>query len=80
MNNYDHFKEAKIIADSLERQGLDELASIIRSSIDYGSTGSEILMQLQFHLKPIQLSPAIDLITKNQIKRIIFEIDKALNC
>ena len=49
----DYYAEAREIARCLERDGLVDDARALRNAIDSGSTGTEILMALRWHLQRI---------------------------
>jgi hypothetical protein len=75
----DYYADARDIAQSLDRQGLSSEAQSLRDAIDAGSTASEILMALRWHLERIDSGPLrMDLITRTQIHQLIAAIRSAL--
>jgi hypothetical protein len=58
MNTFDHYAAARNLINLLEAEGLKHEALILRSAMEEGSTGTEILMALRFHLtKILQVLP-----------------------
>lgn len=75
----DYYAEAREVARSLDQEGLKEEAQSLRDAIDSGSTGTEILMALRWHLQRIGntnalMSPAI----RAKIRGLAGSIDAAL--
>jgi hypothetical protein len=60
MNEYNHYTEAKSIADILVDVGFKEQATAIRNAIDEGYSGTEIFMQLRFYLSPFKSESKLD--------------------
>ena len=78
MNGYDHYMEAKSIADCLWEEGFGEQATMVRDAIDYGSTGTEIFMQLRFYLTPLRANTQVDETTRSRICVLVNKIEEAL--
>jgi hypothetical protein len=78
MNSYDHYSEAKSIADRIEAEGFIEQAESVRRAIDEGRSGTEIFMQLRFYLSPLQECAQIDASTQSRIAVLVGKIDEAL--
>lgn len=78
MNSYDHYAEAKSIADQIEAVGFAEEASAVRDAIDTGFSGTEIFMKLRFHLSPLQKNTKIDSAARSRIAVLVNKIDAAL--
>ncbi|MEO9130905.1 MAG: hypothetical protein ABI240_06820 [Sphingomonas sp.] len=78
MSGYDHYAEAKSIADKIEAAGFSVEAAAVRDAIDEGRSGTEIFMQLRFYLTPLQGNDAIDPATQSQIATLIDRINEAL--
>ena len=78
MSNYDHYAEAKSIADHIEADGFHDQAAAVRSAIDEGSSGTEIFMQLRFYLAPLQANVQIDPSTRSRIAMLISKINETL--
>jgi hypothetical protein len=53
MSNFDHYEAAQDLISCLEKDGFIEYASRLRSAMEDGATGTEILMGLRFHLSEI---------------------------
>ena len=53
MSNYDHYAAARDLTSSLEEEGYAADAAKLRSAIANGATGTEIFMELRFHLSEI---------------------------
>lgn len=79
MSNYDHYAEAKIIADRIEAAGFSDQAENIRHAIDDGRSGTEIFMQLRFYLEPLKADAEIDSETQSRISVLLDKINEALN-
>jgi hypothetical protein len=76
MIGFDHYKEARSIADEIEVDGFPDQAANVRAAIEDGRSGTEILMQLRYYLSPIQ--EAVDDQTRIRIKILIDKITEAL--
>jgi hypothetical protein len=76
----DYYTEASGIARSLEKHGLIIEAQALIDAIDAGSTATEILMALRWHLQRIDESnPAMGLETRCRIRDLRAAIGGALN-
>jgi len=60
MIGYDHYKEARSIADQIQVEGFPDEAANVRAAIEDGRSGTEIFMQLRFYLPPIQEEVRVD--------------------
>ncbi len=60
MNVYDIYKDARRIAQELTVRGISVWADRIEDAIASGSTGTEILMALQWNLQELQKSSIIE--------------------
>jgi hypothetical protein len=79
MNTYDHYAEAKNIADRMEGQGFLEPANEVRCAIvEGGTSATEIFMRLRFYLSPLQRDSRIDPATRAQISVLINKLNEAL--
>ena len=78
MSNYDHYDEAKSIADQIDTKGFSDQAAAVRNAIDEGRSGTEIFMQLRFYLEPLLEEGEIDASTKDQITTLVEKINEAL--
>lgn len=79
MSFFDHFAEAKLIVDELEKLGVHDPAQDIRRAIDDGVSGTEIFMQLRFHLLGLLNDPRVSDVTKVGIETLIKELNSALS-
>jgi hypothetical protein len=75
---YDHYMEARAIAETLQREGLASDAASIRRAIDTGVSGTEIFMQLRFLLAPLLAAPSVSQVTKARIRNLHLKLDEAL--
>jgi len=73
----DYYSEARRIAGLLRTEGLDADAANIEDTIEGGSTASEILMGIRFHLE--RAMHRASQTTSRQIVLLINEVNKALN-
>jgi hypothetical protein len=78
-NGYDQYKEARDIADEIERAGHPSEAEQIRDAIDNGRSGTEIFMQLRFYLQPFQHSTQLDGVTLDRLGVLLANINSALS-
>jgi hypothetical protein len=78
MSSYDHYDEAKSIADQIDAKGFSDQAAAVRNAIDEGRSGTEIFMQLRFYLEPLLDEGEIDVSTKDQIMTLVERINEAL--
>lgn len=78
MSNYDHYAEARSLADQIEAQGFADRAKDVRSSITCGRSGTEIFMQLRFYLTPLLESSAVTPSTRAQLAVLLEKINEAL--
>ena len=75
----DYYAEAGEIARCLERDGLARDAQNLRDAISDGSTGTEILMALRWHLQRIDKArPATSPETLGQIRSLAAAIGAVL--
>lgn len=72
----DYYSEARRIAGLLRAEGLAAEAQAIEETIDGGSTASEILMGIRFHLEKAMRRASQT--TSRQISTLITEVSKAL--
>lgn len=78
MDTYDHYDEAKRIAEQIERAGFKNQANQVRQAIAVGVSGTEIFMKIRFALEPLQNVSGIDLTTRIEIAKLIHKINEAL--
>lgn len=77
--SYDFYDEAENIAFELENQSHEPLASLLRKDVSEGSTSTEILMSLRYHIAPAATDASVALSTRKRIKNLIKQIDIALS-
>jgi hypothetical protein len=77
--NQDIYKESSHIADLLEREGLKSSAQEIRDAIDYGSTATEILMELRWRLRALRDTRMLeDELSRQRLRRLLLRLDVLL--
>jgi hypothetical protein len=76
--NFDHCMEAKELASLLTKEGIGEYSDKLVDSIEQGSTGTEILMALKWHIERILVLDSISDMSKQKAKRLLRELDKSL--
>ena len=80
MENFDHYKVAKELADELRKEKVDCFADGIIKAIEEGATGTEIFMALRWNienlLKTTDYSYSESI--KNKAKSLYEELNKAL--
>lgn len=78
MNAYDHYEEAKKVAEQLEAEGFPEQAKQVSDAMVDGKTGTEIFMILRFRLKPLLDVEGISEATKQRLQLLYSKVDEAL--
>ncbi|KCZ89068.1 hypothetical protein [Hyphomonas jannaschiana] len=78
MSTYDHYTEAKCIADQIEGAGFPEQAEQVRQAIENGVSGTEIFMQLRCYLSPLKNNDRIDQQVRHRVNLLVDKIDDAL--
>jgi hypothetical protein len=74
------YKESSHIADLLDRDGHKASAQEIRDAIDYGSTATEILMQLRWRLRTLRDSQTFkDDVSRKRVCRLLSQLDLVLD-
>ena len=76
--DYDHYREAKGIADQIEAEGFSSEAGEVRDAIDDGRSGTEIFMKLRFYLSPLIEDGRIDDLTRKRIAVLVDKLNEAL--
>ena len=75
----DIYSEAEIVIEALGRQGLGADGEALRDAIRAGSTSTEILMAMRWHLRHLSGSPhSVDDDTKRRIRSLLLELDRIL--
>lgn len=75
----DYYAEAREVARCLQQDGFTAEASTLEEAIDSGSTGTEILMALRWHLQRIdQSNISASLQTRQRIRALVIAVDNAL--
>ena len=75
----DYYTEARLIADAIGDQGHAEMATTLRDAVEYGSTATEILMALRYHLSELVASGVhVDPLTMARSRRLIAALDEEL--
>jgi hypothetical protein len=76
----DYYGEAQQIVSALKSEGLCSEAEAVRAVLEAGSTATEILMGVRWHLQQIlRANQTTDLTTKLRIRRLVEELDKVLS-
>jgi hypothetical protein len=73
-----YYDRARDIARELTRAGLADDALALEEAIDTGSTGTEIMMGLRWHLRRIDASHTLEPETRQRVGDLIAELDRAL--
>jgi hypothetical protein len=80
MVNFDHYKEARELAEELRKEKIEHFADRIIRAMEEGSTGTEIFMALRWNieqlLKTKELSYSKSI--KDKARCLYSELDKAL--
>jgi hypothetical protein len=75
----DYYTEARLIADAIGDQGHAEIATTLRDAVEYGSTATEILMALRYHLTELIASGTLaDPLTIARSRRLMAALDEEL--
>jgi len=78
MSNFDHYAAAQDLISRFEAEGNVEDASELRLAIQDGSTGTEILMALRFHLSEILRRVPLTGESRIRASRLLAELIDAL--
>jgi hypothetical protein len=78
MKRFDHYAATRDLISHLESDGYAADAAKLRSSMEDGATGTEILMALRFHLSEIVRLVPLDGESQIQASRLLVELNNAL--
>lgn len=78
MSNFDYYAAAQELISRLENEGHAADAAKLRSAIEDGSTGTEILMALRFHLAEIIRQTPLKGESQIKASRLLAELNDAL--
>lgn len=77
---FDFFQHAREVAAGLRAEGHAEIAEQIIFSMEAGSTGTEILMALRWHVEGfLQKKPLLSARMADQTERLIRQLNKSLD-
>ena len=75
----DYYARARSIAYTLEQEGFGSEAENVITAISYGTSGTELLMALRWHLRRVASSQsAIEPCTVAQINELCADLDMVL--
>ena len=75
----DYYTEARAVIDELFRDGFVLEATKIREAMETGSTASEILMAIRWHLQQFQkANNPVSFDTRRKIRELVAELNKVL--
>jgi hypothetical protein len=76
----DYYAVTNEIIVALEAEGLTSEATALRDVMEAGSTATEILMGIRWHLQKIDgANRTTNITTKRQIRELITELDRVLS-
>jgi hypothetical protein len=80
MVTYDHYKEARELAEQLREEKIGSFADKIIGAIEEGSTGTEIFMALRWNIKNLLKTKdyLLSITIRDKASRLYKELDKAL--
>jgi hypothetical protein len=78
MSNFDHYAEASNLIDHLSVDGHPIEAAILKSALEDGATGTEILMALRFHLSGIIRRVSLTGASQIIASRLLSELNEVL--
>ena len=78
MSNFDHYVAARDLISLLEKEGCATDAAKLRSAIEDGATGTEILMALRFHLSGIIRQVSLKGESQVRASTLLAELNDAL--
>jgi hypothetical protein len=78
MSNFDYYAVARSLITLLGVEGHLSEAKKLKSALEDGSTGTEILMALRFHLKGCIQRVSLTAESQTLALRLLSELDKAL--
>ncbi len=80
MVNFDHYKEAKELAEELRKEKIERYADGIMKAMEEGSTGTEIFMALRWNIENLLKTKdySYSKTIKDKANRLYKELGKAL--
>ena len=78
LSQFNHYEAAKKLADYLEINGHAVEAQRLKSAMEDGATGTEIFMNLRFHLRDVIQRIPMDSVTLAAARQLFEELDRAL--
>jgi hypothetical protein len=76
----DYYAETGQIIEALTSEGLSSEADALREAMAKGSTATEILMAIRWHLQQIdRANKSANLTTKRRVRALVKELDKVLS-
>ena len=79
MNDFDCYVAARELASMLVSAGFADDARALGAAIEAGSTGTEILMGIRFHVADMARRLPLDAEAEDLARSIVSEIGKALD-
>lgn len=77
---FDYLKEAGTLIDILRKDGRAEDARALQEAIDEGSTGTEIVMALRWHLDKLLKQPSgLTSLLQQRSRRLLEQLEKILS-
>lgn len=78
MSTYDHYEEARKVAELLEADGFSDQAKQVSDAMVDGKTGTEIFMILRFRLHPLLDAEGLSEATKQRLRVLYSKVNEAL--
>lgn len=78
MSTYDHYVEAKKVAELLAEEGHAAVGQSLLQAIAGGTSGTEIFMRLKYHLEQVLNAPDLSAQTGGRVRLLYEKLDEAL--
>jgi hypothetical protein len=76
----DYYAQTRQIIDALAAEGLSSDGDALRDAIAAGSTGTEILMAVRWHLQQVDRSnKTSNVVTKRMIRELLDQLESLLS-
>jgi hypothetical protein len=78
MSNFDYYTATYELAELLKKEKYFDEAALLLSDIENGSTGTEIIMMLRFHVDEMIKKLSLKVEVKKISQTLLSELDNAL--
>jgi hypothetical protein len=78
MNSYDHYSQARDLAELLARDGANALSEEVLDAMNIGATGTEIFMLLRVAVRKALIQPNLSRDTTQLAQTLLTHLERAL--